>query len=281
MKTVGESNWVSMLQQPHTRVTVDMSGVPFLYLPAPSWDTSVLKISAHLIYFVAKGSCRVVAGGREFTLNAGELCWVCPEEKFRFYAGNGKPPVLQRFRLVVMRGRQSLRLPWKAKVFPDTTGAMEWGRLLVEEERDSGRYVRRRVSALAALFSMAVFESKKKPERRQGLSDEIRRRISRHVLDRIGQRISPGDLARLAGLSPDYFVRRFKQSFGASPREWMLRQRLRQAAGALAETDERVSEIAARLGYPDGCLFSRQFKAEFGSSPHRWRRNHTMSELKV
>jgi AraC-like DNA-binding protein len=166
-------------------------------------------------------------------------------------------------------------------VFPDAAEAMEWARLLVEEERTTGRFGHRRAGALGALFSMAVFESKKNPHRRQGLSDEIRRRISRHVLDHIGQRMSPGDLARLAGLSADYFVRRFKQSFGASPREWMLRQRLRQAAGLLAETDERVSEIATRLGYPDGCLFSRQFKAEFGSSPHRWRKIHTMAALRT
>ncbi|MFA7345681.1 MAG: AraC family transcriptional regulator [Terrimicrobiaceae bacterium] len=93
--------------------------------------------------------------------------------------------------------------------------------------------------------------------------------------------MSPGDLARLAGLSTDYFTRQFKHSFGVSPREWMVRQRLRQAAGLLAETDERISEIALRLGYPDVFLFSRQFKAGFGSSPQHWRSIHAVGVSKM
>ncbi|MFA7345682.1 MAG: hypothetical protein WC003_15390 [Terrimicrobiaceae bacterium] len=85
------------------------------------------------------------------------------------------------------QGRKPLRLPWKARVFPEAAEAMEWARLLVEEaERATGRFGRR-LGALGALFSMSVFESKKDSPRKQGLSDEIRRRVTSHVLDHIGR----------------------------------------------------------------------------------------------
>ena len=280
MKTVGELQWVSAMQQSHTRVAVEMSGFPFHFSLPPNWDTREQRLPAHLIYFVAKGECRVTAGRRTFTLATGQLCWVCPDVKFRFFLEGGKPAILQRFRLVATQEGRPLRLPWSARVFPDAAEAMEWARMLVEE-RPAGKFGRERVGALGALFSATVFASKTNASRSKGLPDAIRRRVTSHVLDHIGQRVSPGDLARLVGLSTDYFTRQFKQSFGASPREWMLRQRLRQAAGLLAETDERVSEIALRLGYPDVFLFSRQFKAEFGSSPQHWRRRHHVDALKV
>lgn len=140
------------------------------------------------------------------------------------------------------------------------------------EEPSPARFVRQRVSALAALFSVKALEDRRDDLQGSGLSSEVRKRIAESVLDEKNLRVAPRDLARMAGLSADYFSRQFKKTYGLPPREWLLRQRLKQACGLLAETDERISQIAIRLGYPDVYLFSRQFAAEFGHSPRAWRR---------
>lgn len=205
------------------------------------------------------------------------MCWVCPGVTFRFFAEPGVvAPVVQRFRLKVSQGSKSLRLKWPYRVFQEVVEAVEWGRTLVAESAQMGRFVAAKKRSLAALFSTSVFESRRKLAREPGLPGETRRRISRYVMDHAETRLTPSALARVAGLSPDYFSRLFRKSFGTSPREWLLKQRLQRAADLLLDPEWRISEIAGRLGYPDLYLFSRQFKNEFRSSPREWRRYRSL-----
>ncbi len=44
---------------------------------------------------------------------------------------------------------------------------------------------------------------------------------------------TPAKQAREAGLSPDYFSRLFKHTFGLPPREWLVREKMRKAAQLL------------------------------------------------
>lgn len=274
LQVVTEDTWVAALRDVDTDIAVDMRGFPFRFSPPAEWDTREQRISEHLIYFVVRGSCRAWVAGEKGELGPGELGWVCPGVKFRFFAAHvDRGTILQRFRLsVVHRGRR-LALPWSFRVFAGAEAAAERSRELVAE-RPAGRFSRERTANLASLFSQEVFDSGVGGSPRAGLSAEIQSRLNRAVVDEANFRLTPRDLARIAGLSADYFSRQFRLTFGQSPREWILRQRLRHAAGLLAETDERISQIAVRLGYPDIYLFSRQFAAEFGSSPRAWRRSH-------
>jgi AraC-like DNA-binding protein/mannose-6-phosphate isomerase-like protein (cupin superfamily) len=271
---VSEQEWVAALREGDTEVTVDMRRHPFRFSPPVDWDTREQRIAEHLIYFVVRGGCRAWVDGEKRELGPGELGWVCPGGKFRFFAARvDRGTVLQRFRLsVTSRGRR-LVLPWSFRVFPGAEAAAERSRELVQE-RPPGRFSRDRTACLASLFSQEVFDSGVDGSPRAGLSSEIQNRLDRAVVDEANFRLTPRDLARIAGLSADYFSRQFRLTHGLSPREWILRQRLRHAAGLLAETDERISQIAVRLGYPDIYLFSRQFAAEFGQSPRAWRRSH-------
>jgi AraC-like DNA-binding protein/mannose-6-phosphate isomerase-like protein (cupin superfamily) len=271
---VTEAEWVAALLKEETEVAVDMRGFPFRFSPPEDWDTREQRVPEHLIYFVVRGGCRATVDGRSLELTAGDLCWVCPGQRFRFFpARTDRGTVLQRFRLSVARRRRRLSLPWKYRVFPAAEAAAERSRELVEE-RPAGRFSRERTACLAALFSQETFESGRDGPPCSGLSSEVQARIGRVVLDEANFRLTTRDLARIAGLSADYFSRQFRLAYGLPPREWLLRQRLRHAAGLLAETDERISQIAVRLGYPDIYLFSRQFAAEFGMSPRAWRRSH-------
>lgn len=262
--------------QPGTEVSTDIAGWPFRFSPEPGWDTQEKTLPEHMLYFLAAGNCRAMVGGRRLSLGTGDLCWVSPGVVFRFFIGANEPsPVVQRFRLRVSSRGRPMRLQWDHRLFPDVAEALEWARALVAEPQQGGKYSSRRRASLAALFSMSVFESSQRSRREVGLSQQLRRRLSRYALEHAEERITPADLARLAGLTPDYFSRIFRKSLGLPPREWILRQRLRYAAGLLAEPEWRVSEVATRLGYPDIYLFSRQFKKEFGLSPRRWRDSYS------
>jgi len=79
------------------------------------------------------------------------------------------------------------------------------------------------------------------------------------------------EMARSAGLAPDYYTRVFRSLMGSTPREWIQRARLERACTLLRETTSTVTEIADQTGYADVFQFSRIFKNRMGQSPRAWR----------
>ncbi|MFZ5684623.1 MAG: helix-turn-helix domain-containing protein, partial [Pseudomonadota bacterium] len=79
-------------------------------------------------------------------------------------------------------------------------------------------------------------------------------------------------MAAAVDLSPHHFSRPFRMSFGAPPREWLIRARLERAKLRLPETSDTVEQIAVRFGYSSGSQFLRAFRARFGLSLQSFRR---------
>ncbi|HEY6400513.1 MAG TPA: AraC family transcriptional regulator [Blastocatellia bacterium] len=78
-------------------------------------------------------------------------------------------------------------------------------------------------------------------------------------------------LAKIARLSPYYFLRMFEGLTGATPHQYLLRVRLRRAAIRLREEPTRILDIALGCGFGDISNFNRTFRAEFGVSPRAYR----------
>lgn len=78
-------------------------------------------------------------------------------------------------------------------------------------------------------------------------------------------------LASAANLSPYHFLRTFTQLAGATPHQFALRVRLREAALRLATETTRVTDIAYDCGFGDLSNFNRTFRAEFGLAPRAYR----------
>jgi AraC family transcriptional regulator len=80
------------------------------------------------------------------------------------------------------------------------------------------------------------------------------------------------ELAAMARLSP-YHLRCFESLTGATPRQYLLRTRLRQAAMRLKQEPTKIIEIALGCGFGDVSNFNHTFRAEFGSNPGLYRRS--------
>jgi AraC-like DNA-binding protein len=109
---------------------------------------------------------------------------------------------------------------------------------------------------------------------RGGMAFGRLRRIREHIERELAHKISLGELANIAGLSPGHFSRAFKQSVGMPPHRYVLRRRIATAADAIRNTDRSLAEVALSVGFSDQSHFTRVFARELGETPSAFRRKY-------
>jgi transcriptional regulator GlxA family with amidase domain len=112
--------------------------------------------------------------------------------------------------------------------------------------------------------------------------------IARHLLRakdlvdaRYYERLSVADLAAVAGLSAAHFSRRFKQTFGESPHQYLLTRRLERAAALLRTTDWTVAAVCFAVGWESVGSFTTSFCRMFAETPQTYRNNFPPAERYV
>lgn len=112
------------------------------------------------------------------------------------------------------------------------------------------------------------------PYLRAATRDELYRRVYRtrdYMLASLDQPLSLTALAAQACLSPNHFLRTFKQIFQQTPHQYLLHQRLVRAAHLLQSTALPVTEISLQVGFESLGSFSWRFRRTFGLSPAQYR----------
>jgi AraC-like DNA-binding protein len=80
-----------------------------------------------------------------------------------------------------------------------------------------------------------------------------------------------GDLAAACGESVRQLQRRFRDAFGSTPQEFLIKTRILEAARLLEETTLSVAEISARCGFVDASRFTQHFRRRTGVTPKGYR----------
>jgi AraC-like DNA-binding protein len=95
-----------------------------------------------------------------------------------------------------------------------------------------------------------------------------------YIKANLGQPMAVADIAAVTGLSPGYFHRAFKRSFGLTVHLYLLRRRVEMAQRLMVSTSESLSQIAVSCGISDQSHLTRLFKRVLGETPNTWRRVH-------
>lgn len=80
-----------------------------------------------------------------------------------------------------------------------------------------------------------------------------------------------GEMVRRAGYSTSQLSLFFRQVTALSPCEWLREERLRRARLLLAQTDMKIAQIAAEVGFGSLCHFGRVFREAVGMTPRQYR----------
>ncbi|MBP1989458.1 helix-turn-helix domain-containing protein [Paenibacillus eucommiae] len=78
-------------------------------------------------------------------------------------------------------------------------------------------------------------------------------------------------MAHRLNISEDYYIRLFKLQFDKSPQQYLMHIRHQAAKRYLRETDYKIEQIGALIGYDDLHNFSHAFKKWQGVSPRAYR----------
>ena len=79
------------------------------------------------------------------------------------------------------------------------------------------------------------------------------------------------EMSSYVGYSPFYCSAKFRAHMGVTYKQFLSRCRLRAAANDLANTSDKITEIAFRYGYSSSESLTRAFALLFHCSPREYR----------
>jgi AraC family transcriptional regulator len=113
---------------------------------------------------------------------------------------------------------------------------------------------------------------RREPPARGGLAVWQQRIVTAYIEEHLAESISLAALANLVRLSPYYFCRAFKQSFGVPPHRYHVNRRIEQAKSLLVNPSQSVTDIALALGFSETSSFSAAFRRATRVAPTEYRR---------
>jgi AraC-like DNA-binding protein len=262
------------------------------------WRLTARRLLDHLVVYIADGHGRFQLADEVWEVGPGDLVWIPPDtlHAMEGFAPGMSCPYLHAD-LVYRPGVSH----WDFSIPGGTTDLGEFAPLLHpplppalaalaglhrgSAARRAGELVREvcreavRGQPCAALrMSALVLEAVAELLRGRALpgqDDDARLPALEQAAERLralGERARIADLADAAGLSPSRFRERFAARFGASPRDYARRARIRRAKELMVASPLSIGEIARRTGFADVHAFSKAFRASEGMPPSAYRR---------
>lgn len=124
-------------------------------------------------------------------------------------------------------------------------------------------------SILCKIFAECYRQNYKTPTKGSKIEKSVDY-IQKHFRD---SNLKIKDAAEQSFISEVYFRRLFKETFGTSPRKYIVTLRIQNAVGLISAGYFSLSEVAVMSGYNDYKYFSVEFKRVMGVSPSEYMYN--------
>ena len=102
--------------------------------------------------------------------------------------------------------------------------------------------------------------------------DQVRTRCLRDfVYDNLAAQITVDTLAKLAGMTTHHLLIAFRQSFGTTPAQYVIAQRIRRAQWLLLHSCYDITRIAMDTGFASNSHLTSAFRSRTGLTPTEFR----------
>jgi AraC-like DNA-binding protein len=237
------------------------------------------------MHFVEQGRVVFEVDGESFKLHGGDVFITQPGEPHSTGGRPIEPCTLYWMHLrVPKRGGRLLRLP--ANESAEIAAGLESlpvrqfrGSLLVKTLMDrllslhvqpDAPYRATRLRQLAVDLLLEVLDCSARHEAAGG--GEVIPQIVAMIRSRPGDEFRLKDLIRKAGFSGTWFMEKFKEEIGMTPRKFIERTRVEAACERLRSADDSVTRIASELGFPNSQYFATVFRRVMGVTPQIYRK---------
>ena len=228
-----------------------------------SWRFTGVRSPFWRLYHNPRPGGAITSAGQRFPLTPGRWVLTPPFVRIDCEARDGTPHFWIHF---------GVEPPGVAWTRPVSVGLGRAGAALLDEvlgllrRRSAGPALAARCDALIRLSLAAA-----RPE--PGTAPDPRlERVLAHLHREFARPCPNRELARIAGMSAEGFLRWFRERTSTTPHAYLTRRRLREASRRLLYTDETIDAIAVGVGFPNRHYFSRVFAAHLGDPPARFRR---------
>lgn len=262
------STWIAALAAPE--LTLDVVRCARFVVDA-RWRLESRCHDDHVVYLIHAGRTEGMVGRKAVAWVPGSLSWIGPGVTHAMRPAAGCQRLdMDILRIGLTRNGQVVASPRPSLHLRDGRPAAAAFAALIDAVRLPGAFQDLRTrAALMGLF--ATISEASRPRVARGLTTAQRSAIYAWLADHHAHAPEPADLARACGLAPAYFRRRFRLTFGQTPRTWLAMERLRWAGHLLRTTDLPIAAVAERCGYTAPEAFTRRFTAVHGVAPRAWR----------
>ncbi|MFD2413555.1 AraC family transcriptional regulator [Paenibacillus rhizoplanae] len=233
----------------------------------------------HALCYVTEGKGQIILNGGLLTANKGDFFLLLPETSVEGKALTAEPLryMIIFFSCIQLR-KDHMHLELHSPVFPvngklEAPGhprAAEISRQMTSFHRTRNpEDIMHAKYRLQQLLSLILQPGKRIVQDKAVGMDNV----LAYMKNNYNQELKVGQLALMAGLSTNHFIRAFKQLTEKTPMAYLLEERIKRAKQLLFSS-ERVKQIAKEVGYKDEHYFSRVFKKSEGVAPASYLKNN-------
>lgn len=239
------------------------------------WSGNYL-MSCDVIYYLKEGSFELTVGDQVYQVKREQLVYLPANTKFHLQITSDEPLVFYYVHAELEIGSKRIHEIFDFPYLCDPSDPQATESLFMKLMQ-----VFNGDSSIAALEANATYlqlvchylkESNAAPLLQTKQVSNLQKTVE-YIHANLSHSFTVKELAQMAGYSPAHFSRRFKQSFGKAPLEYITYIRVKYAQKRLQKTDFSIAEIAEELGYSDIGYFSSLFKKYIGVTPASYRKN--------
>lgn len=264
-------SWESLFQ----RVRIDLVSC-ILWETDPKWSIERRSISDLMLFIPLSGALDAEVGGERFSAKRGQMLLFPPGVS---HAVKHQSPFLKLQVIavhLVLSDATGLPLMNRfGKYFFELPDAPHWLGAFLNLAKlwaESALLGEKSAAGLLPWFFGRMAESGYPLDLSTSVVDARIARALSKIHSSLDEFPSVREMAQEAELGEAQFRKIFIREVGESPKEYVIRHRLRQAASLLRTTPLKIGEIARRTGFEYGPHFHLLFRKRFACSPATYRK---------